>query len=188
MNHEIKTPYEGKFNSYSGLVIDMVNPTVDMILPIDIAQSLGKICRFNGQISHFYSVAQHSVLVSALAPEYLKRPALIHDAPEAYLQDIISPLKHLLGATYKDMEAKMARVIFERFNVPFELLKEVKEYDMMAYEMEKRAFKDGHIVEWAVNWKGVVGTNYDINVWPPAYAVSSYWAEFQRLFRKEAIQ
>ncbi len=74
----------------------------------DIAVSLSNICRFAGHLSHFYSVAQHAVLCSQLVPQEFAFEALMHDATEAYCQDIPAPLKRLLP-DYKRMEEKNRR-------------------------------------------------------------------------------
>ncbi len=85
----IKT-FSGKHFYY-----DRINK--DDIVINDIAVSLSNICRFAGHLSHFYSVAQHAVLCSQLVPQEFAFEALMHDATEAYCQDIPAPLKRLLG-------------------------------------------------------------------------------------------
>lgn len=83
----------------------------------DIAVSLSNICRFAGHLSHFYSVAQHAVLCSQLVPQEFAFEALMHDATEAYCQDIPAPLKRLLP-DYKQMEEKIDAVIREKYGLP----------------------------------------------------------------------
>lgn len=180
-NKEILTPYEGKINAQSGVVVNLIHPTVQMINANDIVCALSKICRFNGQISHFYSVAQHSVLVEALAPPAIKRAALIHDCAEAYIQDIISPMKHLIGnAGYNVMEERFNAVVFEFFNEPIENLKLVKNYDLLAYEMECEAFKRSNMRPWNKFWR--VNAGYDLTVWSPSYAAKWFAKHLERRF------
>ncbi|MDP3133715.1 MAG: phosphohydrolase, partial [Burkholderiaceae bacterium] len=71
-------------------------PRIDGIDIEDIAHGLAYQCRFNGQTSAFYSVAQHSLMVADLVPPALRRAALLHDAAEAYLGDMVKPLKALV--------------------------------------------------------------------------------------------
>ncbi|MGI5432793.1 HD family hydrolase [Escherichia coli] len=98
----IKT-FSGKHFYY-----DKINK--DDIVINDIAVSLSNICRFAGHLSHFYSVAQHAVLCSQLVPQEFAFEALMHDATEAYCQDIPAPLKRLLP-DYKRMEEKIDAVL-----------------------------------------------------------------------------
>lgn len=179
---EVKTATEGRINSYSGIVIDFLNPKIEMIKATDIAQGLGNTCRFGGQINQFYSVAQHSILVCELAPAHLKRAALIHDAAEAYLGDVISPVKHLIRDLYEPLEQRLLTVIFERFNEPIENLALIKQYDLQAYEMEKQWFKKGHSADWVEFWKRL---DYDVMNWPPAYARVRMWVALEQYFAKE---
>jgi 5'-deoxynucleotidase YfbR-like HD superfamily hydrolase len=86
---------DGIINTVSGIEMDLLNPTPEMIDINDIAHSLGMQCRFGGHVSMFYSVAQHSVFVAGKAPAELRKHALLHDAAEAYLQDITAPLKNI---------------------------------------------------------------------------------------------
>jgi len=102
--HNVHASDDGVFNTNSGLLVNLHKPTEDMICIEDIASALSKICRFGGHSSAFYSVAQHSVIVMALGSPYLCREALLHDAAEAYLGDVIKPLKNILGPVYEDLE------------------------------------------------------------------------------------
>jgi hypothetical protein len=83
----------------------------------DIGHSLGNLCRYTGHCHYFYSVAQHSVLVSYLVPKEKAAWGLLHDAAEAYLGDMSSPLK-LLNPSYKLLEQAVMNRIANRFNLP----------------------------------------------------------------------
>lgn len=139
--HPIKAATDGVFNTLSGHLVDIRNPREDVIDISDIANGLSLICRFMGQIYRFYSVAQHSILVMHLAPPELQREALLHDAAEAYLGDVISPLKHLLGAAYKTLEHNFETVIAQKFGLDPQKLKAVKRYDLEALELEHKALQ-----------------------------------------------
>lgn len=79
--------------TYSGYQAYPFDLYTEMVHAEDIAHSLALTCRFRGHCKTFYSVAQHSVLAAALAPQGMKMFALMHDAPEAYLFDAPKPLK-----------------------------------------------------------------------------------------------
>ena len=109
----------------SGSVIDLGNLDPDCIHIEDIAHSLSMLCRFGGHTSRFYSVAQHSIRVSQCLPQHLKMAGLLHDAAEAYLQDIPRPLKRLIPE-YERLETDFWRMISARFDLPLDLPYEVK--------------------------------------------------------------
>jgi uncharacterized protein len=105
----------------------------------DIANSLAKICRFTGHTSHFYSVAQHSVYVSRLLPEHLRLQGLLHDAAEAYVGDVSSPLKRRLN-DYKVIEHRVERAINNCYGLPFPLHPAVKYADERMLMAERHEF------------------------------------------------
>lgn len=152
MRHPILDVSAGKFNTVSGKIIDINNPIIDMFCIEDIITGLSNLCRFGGQSNQFYSIAQHSILVSILAPESLKKAALMHDASEAYLGDIISPLKKILGSLYYPIEESFMKLIWEKYNLNWDDLAAIKGYDLKALEMEHVAFQQGDIVDWSFFW------------------------------------
>ncbi|MDP2127214.1 MAG: HD family hydrolase [Pseudohongiella sp.] len=102
----------------SGSSIDLITPKTYQIKIWDIAHALSHICRFGGHCLWHYSVAQHSVLVSYLVPVELALEALLHDAAEAYLGDVVRPLKvngDMQG--YRDAEKLMEAAIIETFGL-----------------------------------------------------------------------
>jgi hypothetical protein len=94
--------------------------------------------RFNGHTSRPYSVAEHSLLGAALCPAPCRLAFLLHDATEAYLGDVLGPLKRLpMFGGYRELEAQLARVIALRFGLPLLMTKTVEVIDkrMLATEM-----------------------------------------------------
>ncbi len=111
----------------SGRRLDLLNPSPVDIELSDIAHGLARVARWNGQTigDYPFSVAQHSVLVMALfaarmpeAPPRDRLYALLHDAPEYVMGDIISPLKSAMGGDYRDLEKKLLNAIHIRFSLP----------------------------------------------------------------------
>lgn len=107
----------------------------------DISNALSKICRFAGHTKQFYSVAQHSMHVAELVEhlggtteEILQ--ALLHDAPEAYVVDVPTPLKRLLGAAYEETERKVWNAISELFEVSSEISELVHYADKLMLNVE----------------------------------------------------
>ncbi len=111
----------------SGRRLDLLDPSPLDIEIEDIAHGLARVARWNGQTVgvHAFSVAQHSLVVEdlcrKLAPEMTKKQrlaALLHDAPEYVIGDMISPFKAALGLDYKAFEAKLEAAIHMRFGLP----------------------------------------------------------------------
>ena len=95
----------------------------------DIAHALSNMCRFNGHTNKFYSVAQHSVLVSELVPEEHALAALLHDAAEAYCGDMVSPLKQLLPV-YQSIHTTIEQNLYRSVGVEWPVHACVKDADV----------------------------------------------------------
>ena len=132
---------DGTFRTWTGrLILPLALKHEDIDLE-DIAHALSNKCRFNGHC-RFLSVAQHSVLVAKKLPSNLQLWGLLHDASEAYLDDIIKPLKELPEfAFYKKAERDAMRVICERFDLPIEEPEAVKIADYRMYLTERREMR-----------------------------------------------
>lgn len=126
----------GCIRTASGTIIDLRNPTIAMIKTEDIAVGLSNICRFGGQIYQHYSVLSHSLLVMLLAPQPLWKAALLHDAAEAYLGDVVTPLKNILGAQYRELEERCMSTICMKYRISQWELDQVKAFDKKALLME----------------------------------------------------
>jgi 5'-deoxynucleotidase YfbR-like HD superfamily hydrolase len=128
--------------TFTGRHVFPLNPRKEDIALMDIAHGLSHICRFTGQTSEFWSVAQHSLLVDELISEdygesniEIRLAALLHDATEAYLSDIARPLK-LCMPQYKEDEARLEAVIADRFNMAYPWPKAIKKADTVALTIE----------------------------------------------------
>jgi uncharacterized protein len=133
----------------SGRRLDLLDPSPLDIEIGDIAHGLARVARWNGQTigDHAFSVAQHSLLVEeifcALTPEaspIQRLAALLHDAPEYVIGDMISPFKAVVGGDYKEVENRLKRAIHLRFALPAEppatLIDAIKRADQVAAYFE----------------------------------------------------
>lgn len=166
--------------TYSGRKFDLVNPTPDMVHFSDIAHALANVCRYTGHCRTFYSVAQHSTLVAAMLPDELKLQGLMHDATEAYVADLSRPLKQLVPA-YQDIEARVWRVIAERFGLPAKLDPKVKHADNVLLMAERRELLNKPPEPWAPELEALAGEANAIRVSP--ISASEAWLEFRNAFR-----
>lgn len=136
--HGHKKEFPDYLTTFSGKKFSFTNPQPDQICIEDIAHSLSNICRFVGHTRNHYSVAEHSIYVSHYVKPQNKLIGLLHDASEAYLGDVASPLKVLLP-NYKELEKKVSNVIFEALGIEVITTKtydDVKRADNLMLEKE----------------------------------------------------
>jgi 5'-deoxynucleotidase YfbR-like HD superfamily hydrolase len=114
----------------SGRRLDLLDPSALDVEIEDIAQGLARVARWNGQTkgAHIFSVAQHSLLVEAVARARMPRldrslrlAVLLHDAPEYVIGDMISPFKAVIGDAYKAVERRLLTAIHLRFGLPAQM-------------------------------------------------------------------
>ena len=133
----------------SGRRLDLLDTSPLDVEIADIAHGLARVARWNGQTSgtHIFSVAQHTLLVEAVMREQAPRvdarvrlAALLHDAPEYVIGDMISPFKAVLGGDYKAVEKRLLAAIHIRFGLPPELspdiTRQIKDADRGAAYLE----------------------------------------------------
>jgi len=123
--------------TYTGRRFTPTKPMAGAIVLEDIAHPLSMQCRFSGHVSKFYSVAQHSVLVSYICDEKDALWGLLHDASEAYIVDIPRPIKRVLKE-YVDLERVMQESVCERFGLPKGMPESVKKADDLLLMTEAR--------------------------------------------------
>ena len=169
----------------SGRRVNPFDPDPSQLDPDDIARALGNVCRFGGHARAFYSVAQHSVIVSELVEQRGGDvedafAALMHDATEAYLGDMPHPIKHRspLGAAFKAAEEHLERAINERFRIK-PGVPEIKRVDRALLATERRIFS-GENWHWP-ELDGVAPLDLEITAWSPDEAARAFSRRFAEL-------
>jgi 5'-deoxynucleotidase YfbR-like HD superfamily hydrolase len=169
----------------SGRWVNPFDPDPDQLDAGDIARALANQCRFGGHSRVFYSVAQHSVIVSRLVEERGGDTedafaALMHDATEAYLGDMPHPLKHRspLGAAYKEAEDHLERAIRDRFRIKPDV-PEIKRVDRALLASERRVFS-AETWHWP-ELEGVEPLDLELTAWPPDEAARAFAERYAAL-------
>ncbi len=171
----------------SGRAFDLVDLDPNEVDIEDIAYSLGNLCRYTGHPEPFFSVAEHSVVMSRLVSRPARIHALVHDAPEAYVNDLATPVK-LLFPDYKALENRVEVVIYEHFEIEppnREILKEIKDADVRMHMTERVQLLPAPPKPWARNHpEGPF--SYRLPCWGLKDAGPIYLGAFKQL-RKEHI-
>jgi 5'-deoxynucleotidase YfbR-like HD superfamily hydrolase len=180
----------------SGRRLDLLNPSPLDVEIEDIAHGLSRVSRWNGQTQgeQSYSVAEHSLLVERLVvelkdttPVKWRLAALLHDAPEYVIGDMISPFKAVIGEEYKAVESRLQGAIHIRFGLPATLPDDVKflikRADRISAFLEATqiaGFSDSEARR--LFGRSKVGNNTQISPCAPDAAKRQYLRRFQQLY------
>lgn len=162
--------------TYTGSSFDIMAITPSEIRIDDIATSLSRLCRYGGHCSRFYSVAEHSVHVATYLQGTHKDmlAGLLHDASEAYVGDMIGPLKgQPFMKGYRDFEAHVQRCIEDRFKVDLSNPR-IHEADKALFRIEFESLMDG-------NWSKTA--RWNIECWNPEVAREKFTNLFLFLYQ-----
>lgn len=162
-----------------------LDPRPEEIEVGDIAWALSMLCRYGGHCTRFYSVAEHSVLVSRQVPPEHALWGLLHDATEAYMVDLPRPVKRCLP-DYSRHEDALAEVIADRFGLPWPMPAAVKEADTGALLIERAQLMTDSRLQWGypgaraeAEWATRIART-ELDCWPPDEAHAAFlrrWAE-----------
>ena len=145
MKENLYTP--NSIRTFTDEYVNVFNPDINTIKIEDIAHSLSNQCRFGAMMPKFYSVAQHSIFCADMIEKKYKLQALLHDASEAYISDICSPIKpKLIG--YEEIEKQLSNIIYYKFfhsthfdKIMIDTLKHA-DYQMLYIESKKLMSKN----------------------------------------------
>jgi len=167
--------------TYTGKAFYPMDADVRDVDPLDIAHALGLLCRYGGHVRRFYSVAEHCVLMSRAVPEEYAPWALLHDATEAYMGDMIRPLKDFMPE-YRLAEDRLMKVICDRFGViVHDMPPLVRQADARIILDEREALMSAPPASWtSVDHLEPLGVQ--IQGWSPGHAERQYMRRLRELF------
>lgn len=174
-----KIDYEGWISTFTNKKFYFFKPTVESIDILDIAHALSMICRFGGHIGKFYSVAQHSIIVSQICPKEYALEGLLHDATEAYVGDMVRPMKQNMPE-YMKTEDHLHEVIAKKFNLKYsqESKKIIKTADNIALVTEKRDLGKNELWSYL---QGVIALDTKITPWGQEKSKKEFIKRFEEL-------
>lgn len=161
----------------SGAWFDLLAPEMSTFTIEDIAHGLAHTCRYAGQSKGFYSVAEHSLLVSAAAEGHALE-GLMHDAAEAFLGDVTRPLKQLLP-DYRRIEKSVETAICERFGVPSGTPR-VKTADLEVLAAEQDQLMPEGTSDWVAD-TDIEPARIRVECLPPAIAKERFLQRYHEL-------
>lgn len=162
----------------SGHLFDFLDPHGSDFTIDDVAHGLSLVCRYTGQCRRFYSVAEHSLLVSDIATDY-PYEALLHDAAEAFIGDVTRPLKQLLPE-YKRIEAVVEDAVIERFGLDPNYRASVKAADLRVLAAEQAQVMAPGTADWAAK-AGIKPAPVVVQFLAPEVAKHRFLERYERL-------
>lgn len=178
---------------YSGKFVDPLDLRREDVAVEDIAHALAMQCRYSGHTLWHYSVAQHSVLCSKAIEggSELKFEALMHDASEAYLQDMARPLKKdpYVGQAYRGAEKRVQRVLADVFDLAWPEPPEVKVIDTRILHDERTALLPrARVGRWSPEIEAMDGLGVRIERWTPVRAEREFLLRYERLRARRELE
>lgn len=167
--------------TYTGRKFWPLAPRAEDVCIEDIAHALSQKCRFTGHTRTFYSVAQHSVIVSWHCSDENALWGLLHDAAEAYLPDVARPIKPYLDG-FREIEDRVLQAVAERFGLPWPMPFEIAEVDLRVLAAERRDVMGPSGHEWELLC-GVEPADECIWEWLPHEAEATFIHAFKEIGR-----
>lgn len=167
------------FQTYpKGIRFWPLDPKPEEIFIEDIACSLSNICRFTGHVKHFLSVGQHSLTVSKLCSHKNALAGLMHDAAEAYVNDVSRPVKPFLN-NFKEIEDNILEVIFNKYNIEWPITDEIHMIDRKLCITEARDL-DHDITQWG-DYEKIITYEFKIEPIGPGESAPLFINRFNKL-------
>jgi len=187
----------------SGRRLDLLDPSPLDIEIEDIAHGLARVARWNGQTTgeHPYTVAEHSLLVERIAGLIKPRlapaarlTALLHDAPEYVIGDMISPFKAAIGLDYKAFEARLAAAVHIRFGLPPEpaheleaLIKRADRFSAWFEATQLAGFSQAEAARFFPRPRAKWAAGIALDPQPIGAVQAAFLARFERLIREAGL-
>ena len=176
--------------TFTGIKVELgegLEISEDSINIVDITRSLSQICRFNGHCYPFYSVAEHSINVANAVEDKFKLEALLHDAAEAYVGDMVRPIKKWLGLKYSELEHAFMKAIARKFNtvearVTPHLCNAIWEADNQALVTERQQLKPEHKNSWGEVLDDMKPLNIRLKCYSPNEAFEKFIDMYNELY------
>lgn len=163
----------------------LTNPRPEDVDFNEIAYALSHLCRFAGHTKKFYSVAQHCCLVASLLPKPLKLYGLLHDAHEAYIGDITTPVKHALGIPKQAMKAiespilvAIHRAAGHEWPLPESIAGAIKYADLVALNTERRDLMAPSPQPWSFGIDRILPIEKRIKAWTSKQSERRFMSAF----------
>lgn len=176
------------FQSYKGKRLFPLRPSVADVDIEEIAHALAMKCRFNGHCRTFYSVAQHSVMVSQFVPRGLALPGLLHDASEYMLPDVVTPVKPQIKG-FHEIEEGVLDAVFKKFGILAvrsneDAMRAIKVADLQVLAIEARDLMPNQPEDWNIGYEA--DPYYELTPWSPEVAEQKFMERYNQVLELAA--